>query len=172
MILIFKRFLLVLFFGWHLLVMLVMPNLGSFLGRQWGRWLQPYAAVVGLNAGWNFFSPDPAHTMYFRLTLEKPNDQFEEIFFPQEKASYVAGTNDRRYLYAMRYMALDPRRAEALLVPWICRTHPGTDLVRIEHIVEKIPSLDLSVLEGESDREPIQTMDNSYNCESTSEVVL
>src|SRR4051812_36520058 len=48
----------------HLVVILVLPNSSSFLGRALEPWIVPYANLLGLNVTWNFFAPDPAHTMY------------------------------------------------------------------------------------------------------------
>ncbi|MCX7977885.1 MAG: hypothetical protein N2578_02655, partial [Bdellovibrionaceae bacterium] len=59
--------LLVLFSVWivyHIVVISVIPNQSNFLNRYFEKAIVPYASQLGMNASWNFFSPDPAHTMY------------------------------------------------------------------------------------------------------------
>jgi len=80
--------------GWivyNIFTMLVMPNLGAYFGRSTSRFITPYGNTVGLNASWNFFSPDPAHTMYIRYRINYldnegfPTKDSLEGFFPAEK---------------------------------------------------------------------------------------
>lgn len=141
-----------LFVVFHLLVVFLMPNGSSYPARAMEKVLQPYAAVLGLKTSWNFFSPDPAHTMYLKMTLYWQDDdgdftrEPEEVYFPEARGGRVMDVVKRRELYAMRYLMLDPRRFEALLGPWICRQHAGLSHVQIEHIQEPIPDLERAAL--------------------------
>lgn len=136
----------------HLLVMIVMPNGASYAGRRLQPVIGAYGAIIGLNVSWNFFSPDPAHTMYLKFTIYFEDDQRQElsepieVFFPAEKDQGVWDLGRRRELYSMRYMIIDPRRVDLILGPWMCRAYPGASSVRIEHVVNAIPSLDEVVL--------------------------
>lgn len=128
--------------------MLVMPNVGSFLGRKYGIYLAPYANQVGLNASWNFFSPDPAQTLYIKYFVEFLNADGEMIkdpvvgYFPQEKNQGVMDITRRRELYVMRFMLIGPNRLQALFGPWLCRQNPEATSVHIEQVVETVAPLD------------------------------
>jgi hypothetical protein len=137
-------------------MMLVMPNLGSYLGRSSSRYITPYANSVGLNANWNFFSPDPAPTMYiqFRIHfLDSEGYQTKDSvdgFFPAEKNRRISSIFRQRELYVMRYMLIDPKRLKTFMGPWLCRQYPGATSVEMEHVVETIANLDqMVVLKGE-----------------------
>lgn len=140
----------------HLLVMIVMPNGASYAGRNLSPVIGAYGSILGLNVSWNFFSPDPAHTMYLKFTVYFEDENRQELkeplelFFPEEKDQGVWDLSRRRELYAMRYMVIDPRRVDLILGPWLCRAYPEASSVRIEHIVNAIPSLDEAVLFRES----------------------
>lgn len=57
---------------YNIFVMLVMPNVGAYFGRVTASVVTPYASTVGLNAGWNFFSPEPAQPMVLKYTVHYP----------------------------------------------------------------------------------------------------
>lgn len=163
----------VLFSCWllfHVFVIVVMPNGLSYPGRFFGPIIYPYAAAVGLNVSWNFFSPDPAHTMYLRFTLfgDDENEEPRVISMPEEQDQGVWDLGRRRDLYSMRYFLLDPRRIQAVLGPWLCRHHAPASFVRIEHVVNSIPSLEEAVLFsdrslGEMSRQ-MGFSDQEYRC--------
>lgn len=159
---------------YHLVTILIMPNMASYTGRRLGPVIQNYGAILGLNLSWNFFSPDPAHTMYLKFTVgyedENGNESHEpvEIYMPETKDSADWSTFKRRELYAMRFMIIDPKRIDLVLGPWLCRSHPGATRVRIEHIVNSIPSLDEAFLFREQEVEGLgkefDTVDHEYRC--------
>jgi hypothetical protein len=150
-----------LFIIFQLTIMIVMANGGSYLGRKF-QFLLPYANAIGLNTTWNFFSPDPAHTMYFHSLVYFENEYGEMIkdpveeFYPPEKEKVVIDGTKRRFLYAMRFMMLDPERVETLLGPWLCKSNPGSTSVLIEQTIESIPPLDRAEI-GEWSQEPRTT---------------
>lgn len=162
----------------HVTVMVIMPNGLSYPGRVLAHLIYPYAAVVGLNVSWNFFSPDPAHTMYLRFTVYDENNWDKEplvISMPEEQDRGVWDLGRRRDLYSMRYFLLDPRRFDAVLGPWLCRVHAPATVVRIEHVVDSIPSLDEAVLFQSRDlRDLSQQMgfsDRTYRCSQMNDEV-
>lgn len=154
-----------LFGIYHLVVMLWMPNLGSFLGRELEPIIAPYGNVVGLNASWNFFSPDPAHTMYlrYRVYFESPEgEELEEpieAFIPETKEKPVRSFTKKRHLYAMRFMIMDPTRLETILGPWLCRQYPKASMIEMQHFVESVPPLQEARLFNEV---PLQELSQQF----------
>jgi hypothetical protein len=136
---------------YHLFCILVLPNGNSFLGRYSEDYILPYANFLGLNTTWNFYSPDPAHTMYFAYTVHFENEKGEDVkpnleeFLPPEKDQIVTDSSKRRLLYAMRYLALDSNRSQVVLGPWICREYEGASRISIHHVIERIPQLDVAM---------------------------
>lgn len=133
---------------YHLFVVVVMSNPGSFLERNVRAWLAPYANITGFNTSWNFFAPDPASTMYFHYWVHFENDRGEPLkepvegFLPQDKNTASFDVRRRRELYLMHYFFRRPERLESLFVPHLCKEHPGATTVRIEFMVETIAPLD------------------------------
>jgi len=161
------KIILSLFIVYHLTVILVLPNGGSYLGRWFGSGLTAYGNLLGLNTSWNFFSPDPAHTMFLKYTVwfdEAGNKEPVHGFIPPEKEQIVLDSSKRRFLYAMRFLILDTTRMKVLLAPWICRQHPGSQLVKIEHLLESIPNLERAQLGEERSDDPSSLMELSYQC--------
>lgn len=149
--------LLSLWIVYNIVVIIVMPNAGSYFGRVTSRFIGPYANAVGLNAGWNFFSPDPAHTMYIRYMVyfnnphasdssteseaEKEKEPIEG-YFPAEKNKMISSMFRSRELYVMRFMIMDKRHLKNLFGAWLCRQYPGASSVDMEHVIETVAMLD------------------------------
>jgi len=159
---------------YNIFTMLVMPNVGAYFGRITSRFITPYANTVGLNASWNFFSPDPAHTMYLRYTVRyldsEGNETREPVdgFFPEEKNQGISDPRKKRNLYAMRFMVIDPKRLKVFFGPWLCKQYPGATSVEMEHVVETVPYLDKVVtLKDETVQElsqELQFVREFYSC--------
>ena len=166
----------------NIFVSLVMPNVGAYFGRVTASFVTPYANTIGLNASWNFFSPDPAHTMYIRYTVYFYDDFGNEIrptiegFFPKEKNKSITSDLNKRDLYAMRFMVIEPKRLRVLFGPWLCRKYEGASSINMEHVVETVPPLDEVVtFKGETVRDLSQELQYSkvsHNCHSADEEVL
>ena len=164
---------------YHLVVMILMPNGSSFLVRRSQSYLLPYANSIGLNATWNFFSPDPAHTMYFNYKVRFEDENGNETkpvfegWFPPEKQAVIVDSSKRRFLYAVRFLLLDPKRLEVLFAPWLCREHPGSSKVIIQQITERIPYLDLALEKdlGQEMRTPVESQNIVYDCHKTQDEV-
>lgn len=180
--LLFKAFL-SLWIVYNIFTMLVMPNIGAYFGRTSSRFITPYANTVGLNASWNFFSPDPAHTMYIRYMVnyfDKEGNSLKEPiegYFPPEKNRSVSSIFRKRELYVMRFMVIEPKRLKVLMGPWLCRQFPGATSVDMEHIIETVPVLDQAVtFKNEGVKDLSQELDyahESYSCvETPDEVTL
>lgn len=166
---------------YNIFAMLVMPNIGAYFGRATSKYIAPYANTVGLNAGWNFFSPDPAHTMYIRYIVRYLDSQGNEIkesveaFFPAEKNKGVHALSRKRDLYAMRFMVIEPHRLRVLMGPWLCRQYPGATSIEMEHVVETVPFLDQVVAYKEETvnelSQEIQVTREVYSCVGASDEV-
>lgn len=162
---------------YHLAVITVLANGGSFLARYWTPYLIPYANTFGLNNTWNFYSPDPAHTMYLEYRVRFDDEQGNEVkepiegYLPPEKDQIVVDSSKRRLLYAMRFLMLDPDRLNSLMSPWLCRQYPGASEIAITHQLEAIPSLDSAIVHMDTPvkelKEIVQTGRNVFNCRST-----
>ena len=143
-----KHFGLVFIFFYFVAMMIVLGNGSSFLGRYFEPIFNQVANTVGLNTTWNFFSPDPAHTMYLKYFVFFEDDYGKtvkepvEAFYPDEKDQADFSLNKKRDSYAMRFIVVDPLRVQNLFVPWVCHKHPGASKVQVELIVNRIPSLD------------------------------
>lgn len=144
----FAKCVLILAFFYQLVIIILFANGSSVLGRRVGAYFVPYANAIGLNTAWNFFSPDPAHTMYIRYEVyfedKEGNDLKEPItaYFPKEKNKLAESTTSRRYLYAMRYYMIQPKKIEFFLAPWLCRQYLGASHIRVQYEIESIPNLD------------------------------
>ena len=136
---------------YNIFAIVVMPNAGSYFGRATSRFIGPYANNVGLNAGWNFFSPDPAHTMYIRYMVyfngdasgaTEPEKDPIEGYFPAEKNKMISSMFRSRELYLMRFMIMNKSHLKNLFGPWLCRQYPGASAVDMEHVIETVAMLD------------------------------
>lgn len=144
----FLKTLLSIWILFHLFVVVVMSNGSSYVGRSFQNIITPYANITGFNTSWNFFSPDPAHTMYFRYLVYfndengEPLKEEVEGFFPALKNVGTFDPRERRELYLMHFFILSPERLEKFFAPMICRQHPGASSLRVDFVIESIAPLD------------------------------
>ena len=130
-------------------MMIILGNGSSFMGRHLGFLYTPVANSIGLNTTWNFFSPDPAHTMYLRYRIlfqdEYGNEKKETIekYFPEDALENNFWMHHRRLSYVMRFLSADTHRIQNFLVPWLCRKNPDASNIQTEMLLYKIPPLDV-----------------------------
>ncbi|MEZ0393126.1 MAG: hypothetical protein ACAH59_12970 [Pseudobdellovibrionaceae bacterium] len=146
--------------------MATLANGSSYLARTFWPWISPYGNAIGLTVNWNFFAPDPAHTMYihYYAHFDEENADPVEGYIPPEKEKIVVDTSQRRFLYAMRFLILDERRMKILLGPYLCRIHSGAASIHIENILEPIPNLDISHLTEMGERREAKMMEYTHVC--------
>lgn len=170
------------FFFYQLIVIVIFANGTSLLGRKIAKYFTPYANAIGLNTSWNFFSPDPAHTMSIKYETRYEDVQGNEIkpsqidYFPPEKNQIAKTGVSRRFLYSMRFYVLDQKKLKLFFAPWLCRKHPEASSVKIQFDFYKIPPIDY--YEGVSDGmtlneslEQIKYFEIVYNCHQTQDEV-
>ncbi|MBC7467363.1 MAG: hypothetical protein H7256_15340 [Bdellovibrio sp.] len=144
-----KKISLIVLFFYFVSMMIVMGNGSSFLGRYFESFYNPVANSIGLNTTWNFFSPDPAHTMYIKYDI-----YFEDAYgnqFKEPVESYYPASRDqggdlrldkKRSAYVMRFLIIDQSRIPQFFVPWMCAKNPGASKIFVEVILNRIPTLD------------------------------
>lgn len=131
-------------------MMIVLGNGSSFLGRYLGHYFTPVANLVGLNTTWNFFSPDPAHTMHLRYTVffeddyGNPKQEAVQDFYPSQEDDANLSTHIRRQNYMMRFFTASPDRMRKYFAPWVCRKYPEATRIHTEVILTRIPSLEIA----------------------------
>lgn len=176
--LIFKLILGSVFF-YFVAMMLVLGNGSSFLGRYIGSYFAPVANMVGLNTTWNFFSPDPAHTMLLKYVIHyedaygNPVKEAIENYFPPESELTDFRLHKRRLSYVMRFFAASPNRMEQYFIPWLCKTHPGASRVQTEISLSRIPPLDVAYTMTDTDYSELVKQEEVnprvYSCNNLSE---
>lgn len=150
--LVFAKSVLSIWILYHLFVVVIMSNGSSFMARFFEHQITTYANQTGFNTSWNFFSPDPAHTMYIRYVVNfndengEPLKEAIEGYFPALKNVGTFDPRERRELYLMHYFILSPDRLEHLFAPTICRQHLGASSVYVDFVIESIAPLDQAAM--------------------------
>jgi hypothetical protein len=164
-----KLFLVVLFL-YFVSMMIVMGNGASFLGRYLSSYYTPIANTIGLNTTWNFFSPDPANTMYINIsyTLVDGTEIHEILPAQNEAGEFDFSLQKRRLSYVVRFLIIDPQKIEQFLAPWLCKQKQNVQSVYIETVIEKIPPIDKVITLKDTiyndliERQTFNTL--NYNC--------
>lgn len=142
------RHLLTLFLLYHVVVIVLMPNAGSILGRRWGHYIAPYANTLGMNATWEFFSPDPPQPFYFDYSVyfetEEGDEKREPIdgYFPDWRTERTLHPNKIRLKNAVRFFALTRASVEQAFIGYLCRKYPEANRVRVRQMLELVPPLE------------------------------
>lgn len=131
-------------------MMIVLGNGSSFLGHYLAEYYTPVANMVGLNTTWNFFSPDPAHTMYLRYTVHfedeygNPKQEAIQSLYPPEETNRDFATHIRRLSYQMRFLVASSEHIKKYFVPWICQKYPGATRIQTDVLLSRIPNLEVA----------------------------
>lgn len=158
----------------HVFLILVLPNSSSYLGRILPWWAVSYGNSLSLHSNWNFFSPDPAHSMYFHYKVffqdQNQTDLQEPVegYLPSYKIDREMSLRHRRELYEMRFMVLKTQRIQKFIAPWLCKKYPGATLLQVEHEIETIAPLDVAAFEKASLQElshKIEFVNYSFDCQ-------
>ena len=137
-----------LFIIYHLVVIVLMPNSGSILGRRWGNLIAPYANIVGMNATWEFFSPDPPHPFYFDYSVYFETEDGDEKrppidgYFPEWRTEQTLHPNKIRLKNAVRFFALTRTSVEQAFIGYLCRQYPDANRVKVRQVTEVVPPLE------------------------------
>ncbi len=142
------RNLFTLFLIYHVAVILLMPNSGSILGRRWGNLIAPYANSIGMNATWEFFSPDPPQPFYFNYSVYFETEDGEEKrppvegFFPEWRTERTLHPNKIRLKNTVRFFALTRTSVEQTFIGYLCRRYPEANRVKVRQVLEMVPPLE------------------------------
>lgn len=141
--------------------MIVLGNGSSFFAKELGSIYTPVANQMGLNTTWNFFSPDPAHTMYLKYIVHfsdeygNPKKESIESYFPPQADEGDFRVHKRRMNYVMRFFAASNLRMEKFFIPWVCKQNPGATNVHTEIEYHRIPSLEVASTLSHTDYEDL-----------------
>lgn len=160
---------------YHVFVIFVMPNSGSFLGRYFGSYLVSYANFFGLNSPWIFFSPNPPPEYKMKITLyQKDSDSVSkdqqpiEIDWPLKAQSIPISTTAIRNLYLMHFFIRAPNLIEQWLAPWFCKENNNIEFVNILIKYRTPPALDkariLTLDELNQSYEEVLYFEKSFSC--------
>jgi hypothetical protein len=135
-----------IFIIYHFVVVGVLPNSSSIVGRTLSRFLLPYANLFGFNTSWQFFSPGPAETFFLEYQVEsaKSGEDLDTptLLFPPKRSGYSFDDFYSRRLYSMRFFVIYPDRLQQFFIPFLCRQNPGATGIWVESVFERLPSLE------------------------------
>jgi hypothetical protein len=140
---------------YHLIVIVILPNSDSILGRELGPYLAPYANVFGLNTSWRFFSPEPSPAIYYIYdadmddggTVEAADNFWKRRGFvtgrwPPDKPTGMLSQNVKRLAYHSRFTTVNSEKTEKFLGDLLCRFYPRAHTISVRGIVEEMPSIE------------------------------
>lgn len=127
----------------QLLVMVLGPNGRNYLGEKVAPIMNPYLAFFELTQQWSFFAPEPGPPPVFieYALLNARGAELGKGRFPDmEHPPYLRERLNRR-IAATEYMMQDERRAERIMLPYLCRKYPEAKAVQLWRLAFTIPSM-------------------------------
>lgn len=132
--------------GWvtlHLLSILIGPIRQSYVGERVGAWIDWYARPLGFAAGWSFYAPEPGPPPVFIEweVLGSDNDLVSSGKWPEAPDPFWLRERQNRRIYMTAFMMASEVRAERMMLPYLCRTHPQASAVRLWRAMHSIPPI-------------------------------
>lgn len=114
--------------------------------REVGRFFTPYANFLGMNTGWQFFSPGPSPIFYLEYSFNYENGEAESesepMLLPEKRNGYGHSDFYNRRLFSMRFFSLNPSRLEKFLVPWLCKQDLKASSVTVRQTFGEIKNVE------------------------------
>ena len=131
------------FLVFHLLCVIIAPNKETYLGYRVAWLIEPYINSLGLSSSWSFFAPDPGPPPVFVEweLLDKASHPLERGRWPEATDPFILRERQNRRIATARFMVFSDERTEQVMLPYLCRTHPQADAVRLWRVSLTIPSL-------------------------------
>jgi hypothetical protein len=137
-----KKTILNLFVIYHVLVVVLSPNITSDLGSKFSPFISVYAGIFGLGSTWSFFAPDPGPPPLF-LEWEILGEQNAVVGLGQipEKSSpfWLVERQNRRFVL-VRNLYLDHGRHLIVMGNYLCRLYPKSSGVRLWKSIHTVPT--------------------------------
>ncbi len=130
-------------------MLVVAPKRDSYLGELLSPVMDPYTEFLEILVPWSFFAPEPGPPpVYVEWeALGENGMELARAQIPESPSPYWNRERQNRRIVFTRFMMGEERRAEGILVPYLCRKFPDAVSIRIWRIGHNIPSL-LDVHEG------------------------
>ena len=125
------------FIFFHLFSIVVAPNGTGQLGVRTSFVTEPYLKVFEFMTSWSFFAPDPGPPpMYLEWELlDSQGNSLELTRWPTDPSPFFFRERQNRRLASVRFMLAEDARAEKMMIPYLCHTHPEANVVRLWRIV-------------------------------------
>lgn len=131
-----------------------MPLISSIIGRRIGPYVIPYANILGLNATWEFFSPDPPAPLYFDYTIYFEDEEGNEVApsidgtFPEGGLEFTNNPNKIRLKTSVRLLAMSQGKTDSIFISYLCRQHPKATRVYLKPVIELLPPIEKVIANG------------------------
>ena len=127
----------------HLICLGVAPQRDSLLGNILGPFIDPYTQFLELEVSWSFFAPEPGPPPVFIEWegLAKDGAVLSIGKFPESPDPYWIRERQNRRLLLARFMVLADHRTEGVMLPYLCRTLPNADSIRLWRTQYTIPEM-------------------------------
>lgn len=139
-----KKILLNLFVIYHLLVVVISPNISTYLGSRLSPFIAAYAGVLGLGSTWSFFAPDPGPPPLFLEweILGEHNSVTSSGQIPEKDSPFwLVERQNRRFILA-RILYNENGRHLIIMGNYLCRLYPQSSGVRLWKSIYTIPTIE------------------------------
>jgi hypothetical protein len=140
-----QRALLAIPVTYQLLVVLITPNTQNIIGAKAYPFIAGYARNLEFAGTWTFFAPDPGPpplALEWEL-LDKSGQPTSRGKMPEEEVNpFFFADRQARRAGAVRFMLMTDGLTEKMMVPYLCKSHPEANSVRLWSTVYPVPTME------------------------------
>jgi hypothetical protein len=137
-----KRRLISVFIIYHLMAALIAANPEHYLAQKAKPWVIHYIMAFEFGSQWNFFAPEPGPAPIF-IQYELMDAQGQSLLasqIPNYPDDFFLRDRQIRRLNVARYLMREENKIYSIFVPWLCKSYPDAEVVKIKRIQWTIPS--------------------------------
>ncbi len=130
----------------HCAVLLVAPYRTAHdpTARDARDWLERYTRPLSFGVQWSFFAPEPGPPpVYVEWELlDREQKSLERGTWPETWDGFAIRERQNKRTQAGRFVSQNDLQAEAVLLPFLCKTHPGAHAVKLWRVQETLPRME------------------------------
>lgn len=158
-----------------LVLVVVMPNSNSVIGRMVPHFFQKLSHTLVISYPWTFFSPDPSAVVYWEYSVEINESKFkgtdEDLVDIEMKTFRWPPKNPRtmyrvpynRKIYHSRMSSLNEAQFRRFFIPHLCKLHPEADALFIKAVVKGHPDMEAPMTQADVDAASKKILENYPN---------
>ena len=136
----FVKIIVSLLIGYHLIMIVIMPNRQSMLYDTLRPYFISYARSFSMDSIWAYYAPNPITYFYFKYEVIKKKSVETYRWPPTRRESKRVLFNHKRFIsHSQFFLIMGANNVRRHFIPYLCRLHPLAKEIAVKVVYESRP---------------------------------